>query len=175
MFLSWQKRREDFNHKWLKNDLMMALRAWPNLLDGIDEDPEAEKELVTKYVNAWPTKKQEAAALIEDFVDQMSPKTLFNEYPLSNCDKDTKQWLGELIHQLWLIRCSVMSIVVDAHKCLNEVSVAHENLITALKGCKDTTKAKKMKPFKEQFEDFRSACEALGISIEKFPSEVSVV
>ena len=54
MFLSWQKRREDFNHKWLKNDLMMALRAWPNLLDGIDEDPVAEKELITKYVNTWP-------------------------------------------------------------------------------------------------------------------------
>ena len=39
MITAWQKQREDFNHKWLKNDLMMALGSWPKLLDGIDEDP----------------------------------------------------------------------------------------------------------------------------------------
>lgn len=175
MITSWQKRREDFNHKWLKNDLLMALRAWPNLLDGIDEDMEAEKNFVAKYVKPWPLKQQEAAALIEDFVDQMSPKTLFNEYPLANCDEDTKKWLGDLVHQLWLIRCSVMSLVADARARLKAVAVAHEYLMTALKVCKDTSKAREMKPFKKHFDDFRAACEKLGTAIEKFPSEVLVV
>jgi len=174
MIPAWQKRREEFNHKWLKNDLMMALGSWSKLLDGIDEDPETEKEFVGKYVKTWPMKQQEAAGLIDDFEKQMSPKTMFNEYPLSNCDEDTKKWLGDLVHQLWMVRCSVVSLVENAHASLRTVFLAHERLMAALKSCKDLITAREMKPFRKEFEDFRSACEKLGATIEKFPSDVLV-
>lgn len=171
----WQKRREVFNHHWLKNDLMMALISWSKLLEGIDEDPETEREFIEKYVRTWPTKHNEAASLIQDFAIEMSPKTLFETYPLSNCDEDTKSWLREVVHQLWLNRFSVNKLVTDANASLNAVSRAYERLVAALQSCEDLTKAREMRLFRKQFDDYRVACERLGSAIEKFPGEILVV
>lgn len=175
MTLSWQKRRSEFNHDWLKNKYIPKLGAWVNLLDERIEDVDLEKSYVTSILPDWESHKNEAIALPLDFEADMSPKTLFNEPPLSNCDDDTKQWLGELIHHLWLIRYSVDKLISDALESAKETNDSYGKLQSALKGCTNTSSVKALKPFRALFADFLKSCRALSEAIEKFPGGAAAV
>lgn len=171
----WQKRRSEFNHDWLKNKYIPKLGAWMNLLDDRIEDVDLEKSYVTSILPDWEFHQNEALALPEDFESEMSPKVLFNGLPLSNCDQDTKQWLGELIHHLWLIRYSVSQLVHDASESAAKTNKTYNKLQNALKACKDTRKAEALRPFRDFFAEFLKNCRALSEAIERFPSEVRAV
>lgn len=173
MTLSWQKRRSEFNHDWLKNKYIPKLGAWINLLDDRIEDSDLEKSYVASILPDWESHQNEALVLPEDFEAEMSPRMLFNELPLSNCNQDTKQWLGELIHHLWLMRCSVSQLVNNASESAKKTNEAYYNLLNALKNCKDIRKAEALRPFRDLFAELLRNCRSLSESIEKFPSEVT--
>jgi hypothetical protein len=172
---SWQKRRSEFNHDWLKNKYIPKLGAWVNLLDERIEDKDLERSYVSSILPGWEHQQKEALALPRDFETEMSPRTLFREPPLSNCDDDTKQWLGELVHHLWLIRYSVGKLVSDALESTEKANDAYSKLKSALKGCTDTSNVEALKPFRPFFVEFLRSCRALSEAIEKFSSEVKVV
>ena len=168
----WQNRRSDFNHTELKNKYIRDLAAWINLLDGLIENSDVENTYVDFMLPAWNSLKDEAYALFKDFENEMTPRVLFKEYPLNNCDEDTKQWLGDLIHNLWLVRYSVNQLVSDAADCTARTDIAYYNLREALNGCLDIKKTEALKPFRAYFSELLMNCRLLARAIEKFPSEV---
>ena len=175
MTLRWQKRRSEFNHDWMKNKYIPKLGAWVNLLDGRIEDKDLEKFYVSSILPDWESHKNEALALSNDFETEMSPRVLFNELPLVNCDDETKQWLGDLIHYLWLIRYSVNQLISDASESAKNTNDAYYKLQDALRACKNTKKVEALKPFRKLFAEFLKNCRSLSDAIEKFPSEVKAV
>lgn len=170
----WQKRRCEFNHDWIKNKYLQALFDWRSLLNDEQEDVELEKTFVSDVLPQWESHEKEALNLPKDFEIEMSPKVLFKEPPLSRFDEDTKNWLGELIHELWLVRCSVKSLIADAENKAENTKQAYKKLQEALKTCADTKSVELLRPLKPLFDEFCACCEALAKSIEKFPGEIKV-
>jgi hypothetical protein len=170
----WQSRRSEFNHDWLKNQYMPALAACLNLLDGRLEDRELEETFVAVVLPQWESHREEALMLARDFDLVMSPRSLFDSIPLSRCDGDTKQWLGDWVHSRWLARRPVEQWVADASEAVRLVDSAYQQLQEVLEQCDDTGSAKELRRFREQFSDLRDKCQQLADAISKFPREMVV-
>src|ERR1044072_7135922 len=121
----WQKRRNTFNHDWLKNQYMPALARYLNLLDGLIEDDEFAQSFVSQILPEWESHREEAANLIKSFECEMSPQRLLECSPLSRCDEHTKRWLGNLMHALWLKRYPVAQWVTDAMHAVENADAAY--------------------------------------------------
>lgn len=170
----WQKHRAEFNHDWLKNVYLIRIDEFLNLLDDKIEDHELEKRFVSDILKSWESHAKEAEKLIIDFEGEMSPRTLFDHPPLSRCRDSRKEWLAELVHQLWLARYPVTEWISNASTCAKDVERAYKELLKELGGCKDIQSAEALRPFRRSFSEFRNCCQALATSIEQFHNEVKV-
>lgn len=171
---AWQQRRSRLNHDWLKNQFLPALGHCLNLLDDLVEDIAFERSFVAKVLPQWETHLAEVRALPEDFERDMSPRTLFAYPPLANCDAETRRWLGDLVHVLWLARYPVRRWVSRATARAREAHAAFKRLSHELDKCPDTRSAQALRPLRLLVAQFRSACYELALAIEQFPSEVKV-
>jgi hypothetical protein len=175
MIPAWQKRRSTFNHDWLKNRFIPALVKFRNLLDDRIEDIEFEQSFVATVLPEWESHRQEAYALANDFEPEMSPRRLFDLPPLSQCDEQTRQWLGNLVHFLWLTRYPVRRWVDDTLTSAREADVAYHQIQEALEDCADVQSASALRPYRMVFVEFQKRCHELALSIQKFPSEVQAI
>jgi hypothetical protein len=175
MIPSWQKRRSDFNHDWMKNKYIQALGDWHRLLNDEQEDEDLEKKFVSDVLPQWESHSAEAFALPRNFKTEMSPRVLFKKAPLSRCDEDTKKWLGEVIHNLWLVRYAVRQRINDTTTKASSANLSYLRLQKALKMCPDTRSAASLRPLRPFFEDFCKCCQSLTGAMEKFPSEVKAI
>ncbi|HEX8163570.1 MAG TPA: hypothetical protein VF538_16995 [Pyrinomonadaceae bacterium] len=171
----WQKRRSEFNHDWLKNQYLPALAKFLNLLDDLIEDREFESSFVPVTLSQWGSHREEALALASDYEQLMSPQRLFSCPPLSRRRAHDKQWLGRLVHDLWLARYPVRRWVSEALAAAESADVAYRQLQGALQSCADTQSAEALRPFRKQFLEFYERCQELGGAISKLPDEVKVV
>ena len=167
---NWQKRRAQFNHDWLKNQFMPALDKWLNLLDDKIEDPNFERSFTLSVLPEWHSHRDEALAIVSDFEQQMSPQSLFEREPLSRSDEDTKKWLGELVHHLWLERYPVKEWITNASAAVENADTAYTQLQQQLQQCSNIQSAQVLRPFREQFAEFRKNCQDLARAIEQFPT-----
>ncbi len=172
---NWQKRRSQFNHDWLKNQFTTALAKWLNLLDDQIEDNDFEQSFILSVLPKWDSHRDEALAIVHDFEQQMSPQSLFEQEPLSRCDEDTKEWMGELVHQLWLVRYPVKEWVANADTAVKNTNTAYDQLQQQLQNCTNTKSAQALQPLRKQFAQFSESCQKLAKAIEQFPNEVKVV
>lgn len=175
----WQARRSQFNHDWLKNQYLTALDKFLNILDDRIEDDEAEANFIARILPLWRCKSGEVKSLIEDFEREMSPATLFAHPPLANLDAETREWLSDLTHELWLVRYAVrQKLVVEAFLTVKDADIAYESLCCALSEYTDSITpshtAAAMRSFRPLFGQFRQGCFQVAQAIERFPSEVLI-
>jgi len=173
--LDWQSRRREFNHDWLKNRFIVALNSWLRLLDGAIEDSILEKSFLSDVLPQWEAQRGEVGELIRDFEKEMSPMQLFSEPPLSRCDPHTKQWLGELVHRLWLIRVCAKELTSTAERSVSAMDTAYAELSQIVRTRPTGDLVSSMKPHRRLFERFRDACQNLGETVSEFPHEIKVV
>jgi hypothetical protein len=168
----WQRRRGRLNHDWLKNQFSPALGKWLNVIAGEVEDEGFGEHLRRSVLAEWPEKRPEIATLLDDFLYEMSPRTLFREQPLSGCDDETKKWLGELVHQRWAEASETQALLKEAVFCLEEADLAYRSLVSGgLLAISHPEKAElELLPAAARF---RKTCDALGRALSKFPSEVA--
>jgi hypothetical protein len=170
----WHKRRSEFNHDWLKNRYMPALAKFLNLLDDKVEDEDFERAFVSSIFPEWEAHQEEVMCILRDFESEMSPKTLFCQPPLSKCDEQTKQWLGDLVHSLWLAKYPIKQWIEKAIMAANRVDMTYHHTVKTLESCTDTQSAQTLRRFYSMFDGYRRDCQELAIAIEKFPSEVKI-
>ncbi len=171
---SWRERHGAFNHNWLTKQFMPALAKFMNLLDDRIEDREFERAFVPSVLPEWESHYEEALALAQDFELEMSPRKLCEHLLLSRGGEPTQQWMGDLVHSLWLTRYPVRKWIADTRVSVKEANNAYIRLQKALKSCADVQSAWALRPFREQFAEFRKHCQTLTRAIGKFPSEVRI-
>ena len=81
---------------------------------------------------AWESRRQDAQWIVESFEDGMSPRRLLSCAPLNGCDVETRAWLGDLVHELWLSRYPVKEKVKESQEALIEVNKMYEKLASQL-------------------------------------------
>lgn len=173
--LSWQKRRGEFNHDWLKNTYAIALGKWLNILEGRVEDPELEAAFVSAVLPTWEARYPEALRLVEDFEHEASPRVLFNVPPLRRCSEETKRWLPDLVHALWLERHRVKELREDANAAAAAAQASYARLTQALAACEDRHRGHALAQYRSLFAEFRDRCQELGEAMEQFPGRILVV
>ncbi len=126
-FLDWSKLRAKLHHDWLQKSYRNFLEANLNFLN----DPglclcQDELDDIIDQLLDWNTKQEKFQELIDGAEGALSPRQLMNEHPLVKMSQDDKQWLGDLVHCLYLERTNMVQIIDDICKTLGEV----ENLVS---------------------------------------------
>jgi hypothetical protein len=170
----WQHRRGQFNHDWLKNQFLLALGNFINLLDDEIENEKLETSFVRLVLPQWEDHRGEVGRLLADFDQEMSPRTLFQQSPLAQCDQDTKEWLGDVVHTLWLVKNPIHDCVQEASTRLRDADEVYGRLQLELMKCSNTRSAPAMRPLRALFVEFYRECQKLAKAIEQFPSDVRI-
>ena len=127
----WQTRRCKFNHDWLKNEFLNRFGGFIGRLqkrNPDDTDLVRMWEFLVEDFPAWKTHRQDAQWIVESFEDGMSPRRLLSCAPLSGCDVETREWLGHLVHRLWLSRYSIKEKAKESQKSLTSVNEMYDEL-----------------------------------------------
>jgi hypothetical protein len=171
----WQRRRSEFNHDWLKNRFIPALSRLLNLLDRRIDDPALEVSFATNVLLEWDAHRNEAFTLPNDFEVEMTPRILFEQPPLSYCDEEKKQWLGDLADLLWKSRYPVSDWVQNALQAAISTDDACNRLRAALERNHEIRSVESLQPLRPLFAEFEKACRNLAKAIEPFLREVRIV
>jgi two-component system nitrate/nitrite response regulator NarL len=126
----WIKQRRDFLHDELgnyQNTVKLAITE-ASRLDVDCEVNHLMRSDLLQLGTSWASVKHGAQVLLRDFEDSMSPRTLLSYYPLCRCDDATKKWLGDLIHEQWVLRCPVRSWRITLERRVHAVDRSGEEL-----------------------------------------------
>jgi len=166
----WQQRRSQFNHDWLKNEFL-------NNLDGfivmLQYEKPCDEHLATFIENdflSWQQHFEEGKTVIDSFETEMTPATLLNKRPLSSADPSTREWMGWLVHNLWLCRYEVKENISDLSDLYEKAGNLYKTIKTRLDETgKSPEELKKLLP---EFRDFRQICFEFSKKLSTLPSEV---
>ena len=174
MMTSWQKRRSEFNHDWLKNRYLPAIAKWVNILDDRVEDQDFQREFPTTILNQWLEYGPQAYGLADRFESEMSPRVLLGQHPLSRLPSERREWLGTLVHELWLSRYPVHRWVADTVAVVDAANEAYQLLRDSI-ASRESTTVEELRPLRHSFTRFQGLCQALARTIEEFPSKMLIV
>jgi len=175
MVNSWQQRRSEFNHEWLKPKYLNAVQSFIERLRATDLDSFGRlQEFIEMDFPAWRKHSADAWWLIQHFEDEMSPKILFNYQPLVNCDNEIKVWLAPLEHELWLTRCKVRARVKNAEELVRKVDDDFADLTANLPAFGPNYVAE-LKALLSQWQLFGEDCFALSKCLSEFPHRIEVL
>lgn len=170
----WQRRREMFNHDWLKNQFVQSLGDAINLLAGRILRAGAARGSIDALLNDWDTHVPEASWLVEHYVVEMSPATIFDRPPLAGTASGARVWLPRLVHARWMFRYSVSESSDSAREALSRVAASVGALRSALADLDGAQSTQAIEGLMPLLEDVRARCEELGRAIERFRSKIEV-
>ena len=122
----------------------------------------------------WEKKREVVNGLITSFECEMSPRILFEREPLKQCDVETKKWLGDMVHTLWMVRSPVKEWMDEAEQaliCADRQYFAIKKALPSL----DQADLDQLSSLLKSFITLRKNCEKLSQAISRFPSKVLVV
>lgn len=168
----WQTRRNKFNHDWLKNKFLNSFNDFIHQLQKRNPDLVRVSEFVAEDFPEWESHRRDAQWIVESFENKMSPQQLLNILSLNQCDKGTREWLGHLVHELWLSRYLVKEKLQDSQKALIEVNKMYEKLASELEQSIPIglTKLISLRP---QFCDLKANYEVLSKTLSDLPRYTS--
>lgn len=115
--VEWEKRRAALSHDILKNEITPAVFKLCNILFGRVEDPDFD----TAFATSTGPKIERLCAELEELAQNaehaLSPRQYCDQEPLLGVDEETRRWLPEVIHLLWIHR-------VDLSKQVQGLSVS---------------------------------------------------
>lgn len=168
---TWQRRRSEFNHQWLKNRFLSALDATHNIVAGRIQGRDYLEEMVRLDLPEWPDRRAEIDQLLDAFTSDASPSSLFSSPPFSHWEEPTRQAICELTQALWLARNPLAEWTQEIRAAAAEADRQYESLsqlpLSAADGAINPE-------FGSCLEDFRSACRTLARAIEQLPSRMTV-
>lgn len=170
----WERHRNLLNHHWLKNQLQVHLDSLLNAVGGPVQDDDFIREFCSSILPRWKTQFKRIHDLIESFEKEMSPRTQFNSGLLSKCKVQSKEWLADLVHVLWLARNSVPICVSGALECARDANNAYLSICDALESTAGEDQLRQLSMHRKLLIDFRNRCERLSQAISRFPHRVLV-
>lgn len=160
---AWQERRSRLNHDGLKNGLALELARYRKVLEG---KVKAEGDAAPPSDGRWRSLLDEVAELVGAFPEEMSPRVLFSEPPLSGCDPATKAWLPAAVHAAWLERFRVEALVSEAKGLVAAAVESHDALCAAMQAGRAQAE---LLPLLRRLQD---RVEALSKAVSRFPDRI---
>ena len=168
----WQTRRNKFNHDWLKNKFLNSFDGFIEQLKKRKPDIVRLSEFLAEDFPAWKYRRQDAEWIVQSFEDGMSPRQLFNYSPLNRCDDDMQEWLGNLVHELWLSRYSVKSKAKESQDALVAANKMYKKIAYELEQS-EPIKLTKLISLRHQFCELKETYEVLSKTLSNLPRYTS--
>lgn len=164
----WQIRRNKFNHDWLKNKFLNSFNDFIEQLQKRDPDIERVSEFLFEDFPTWGSRQEDAQWIVQSFEEGMSPRRLLSCSPLNRCGNETREWLGDLVHELWLFRNSVKEKEKESQDALISVNELYEKIASELEQSSPIglTKLIALSP---QFCELKGTYEALSKTLSNLP------
>ncbi|MCY3740525.1 MAG: hypothetical protein OXH00_05850 [Candidatus Poribacteria bacterium] len=166
----WQIRRNKFNHDWLKNKFLNSFNDFVEQLQKPNPNIVRVSEFLVEDFHAWKSRRQDAQWIVQSFEDSMSPRQLLDCSPLNRCDDDTREWLGRLVHGLWLSRYPVKKKSQESQNALVTVNKFYEKIMDELRQSKPI-KLTTLISLRPQFCELKQTYEALSKTLSNLPQE----
>jgi len=109
------------SHDVLKNEVMPLIAKLHRVLSGEVDAPDFLAEFDSEGASKVDVACDEFDALIKSAEADLSPKTLFDIPPLSECPPETTCWLPEAVHHRWMVEHRVPKRVKDGLTLSNRV------------------------------------------------------
>lgn len=167
---NWHAFRGGFNHRWLANNYLNHLRYWVSEMEagGEDGDVEFGTRFVNNILKQWEHRSKEAAWIIEHAQTALSPKTLFEQFPLCRIPEDIREPVSEACHHLWLQRTEKLrKRAFDAKEVVDR---AYCDLMKCLTNCAVPLTARSASHCTPLAVAFESACKELNAAFEALPA-----
>lgn len=168
----WQQHRSELNHDWLKNRFIVPLNSGVSLAIGEIEDERLAEHLLNEVVPRWLELSAALGRLIETFEGSMSPQQVITRNPFLRFDQLATVWIGELVHQLWIVRYNVPELVQSARTALARADREHDVITRKIDDAKPAAWSDILVREPEAFSRFRNACQDVAESISRFPSDI---
>jgi hypothetical protein len=172
MTSAWQIRRSRFNHDWLKNRYLPALGKYMNIQRELVEDDGFEHDFVQGILPQWDGQSRAARELLDTFATEMSPRTVLSKPIFRHLDEPTRQWVGLLIHELWLNRYPVGEWQARAQTALLRADQQYAALFAVFEKNPCDGKSKLLL---DRVCLFFDGCLEVSRAIEQFPSGILMV
>lgn len=124
----WNHLRSVLHHDWLQKYITF-LHARRDTLDEVSQGKAEWREDIKEQFLEWRGKAGLFKTLIDSCEEALSPRQLLNELPLSSMPQENKEWLGEVIHGLYLERTQIKTAAASLKTLLEAVDAAYENLL----------------------------------------------
>ena len=169
----WQYRRSQFNHDWLKNEFLNNLDGFLVMLQYENPSVDHLKDFLEKDFLSWPQHFEEGKGIIDSFEKEMTPAHLLDESPLNSMAPETREWFGDLVHSLWLCRCSVKETISSLSDLFDKTVDIYKAIKTRLGETGMSLDA--LKELVPEFSNFRERCFEFSETLSTLPSEVKYV
>ena len=166
----WQIRRNKFNHYWLQNIFLNSFKDFIGQLQKCNPDMVLISKFLEEDFPAWKSKRQDAEWIVQSFEDKMFPQQLLSVSPLNRCDEGTREWLGRLVHELWLSRYLVKEKLKESQEALIEVNKMYEKLASQLEQSMPI-RLTKLISLRPQFCELKQTYKALSKSLSNLPQD----
>ncbi len=151
---AWHEACNRFHHKFLKNTLLGAhLASLAGVLGRPAPDLEVVQGHIEKDLPIWRNNRETAQRLIDTYVDETSPRVIVEQRLLAVLSRETRSWLGPLVHELWLVRESILERQDVMKTSLRHMNEAFEALMAAAEPAESMTS--------EDLEGLQPLCETL--------------
>jgi len=175
MHEAWQSQRGKLNHDWLKNDFIKSVDAFTARLGQPEPDEGRIREFLVDDLPQWDRSRPEIRSLLDGAEDSLSPRELFDAYPLSMCTATTMAWLPGLIHALWLNRYAIRQLVDGASQALERADSFYARLAPGSHAALQAEDIDRLKRARSKFREFADALRDLSNAISALPHKILVV
>lgn len=170
---AWQQQRARLNHDWLKNQWIPALSKFVRLIQGEVIDDSGFDSFYKCLQEEFPIKIQRIDLLVQQFTIDMSPRRLFERLPLLICDDETRSVVGDLVHELWMVRMNVAENIDSAASAVKRAQCAGRRLFKQLSNEKATGPL-----YNDEIigltKSLQECCADLSAKISLFPAKIVV-
>ncbi|AMV35342.1 hypothetical protein VN12_24665 [Pirellula sp. SH-Sr6A] len=166
---TWRECRSSFCHQWLTNNYLNQLRYWVSEMEATDDDGDVdfEEKFVNKTLKQWEHRSIEAAWIVDNAVENISPKHLFEQMPLCQIPAEVREPVADACHQLWLQRTA--KVRLRAEKAKRQVDLTYRRLIKCLSHCSVPLTAASTRRCTPLAIKFEAACNELKEALEILP------
>jgi len=162
----WNNLRARLHHDWLQNRYMTFLKSWKACFDNVEACGQNSED-VLKQLLQWKTKRHAFVTFINSLEEALSPMQLLHEPPLNRMKEEDKNWLGEVIHSLYLARTGIKDKISELKEKMMEIDEIVDSVAESL--------IDRIESGYPRGESIISAFNQLSKEISKLPHEIQVV
>jgi hypothetical protein len=170
--LAWQKRRSDFNHDWLQNNFIVTLSDWSKSIKRGNWGACTQELFLEEIVSEWEVHNDQLLSLLADYENHMSPRAFVEDsLIIENRDLQYQHFLGELMHNLWLVRYDVST---KTRKVSDAYATAHQGYMDLKATFPNALGMQDKEHLTRLFDKFKSSCLILRKRLHPLESSIRV-